>query len=156
MTYALRAGCLCCYLAAFSMGCDSDETDATGAGAGSSTTGSGGGSSSAGGDGGASNGAAGGAPASGGGGAVGEGGRGGGGAEEFACGDKGMTCLHPSICVKFESSDGMSTTVGFECQANDCAPAPLACDCADICYGVPNTTCSVLGPDELLCQSGPV
>jgi hypothetical protein len=152
---SLNLGCVCCALSLLSIGCDSDESDSTGAGASSSGSGAGG-SGSSGGDGGEANGAAGGATASGAGGGAGEGGDGGGSAYRFACGDRGQTCLHPSICVKFESNDGMSTTVGYECQANECAPEPLDCECADICYGVPNTTCSVLGPDQLLCQSGPV
>ncbi|MCA9619077.1 MAG: hypothetical protein KC731_08645 [Myxococcales bacterium] len=112
--------------------------DAGGAGATGGTTSTGG------------QGATGGAGASGGSG-------GGGGGASFACGDEGLVCNDPQICVKLTMLAGPMETITWECRDDPCAPAPLACSCAQqpICgSGGPGIADCQVNMGVLECTSG--
>jgi hypothetical protein len=132
-----------------------DSTDSGGTGGtstSSSTTASS--SGSGGGDGGQGNTAGQGGSTGGAGGSSTSGSGGSGGS--FPCGDDGLSCTAPQICVTFVVTAGPSETKTWECHDDPCAPAPLDCICgAPLCGTGPGTNCQ-MHQGDLECHSGGV
>ncbi len=133
---------------------NSTETGGTGGTSTSSSTTTTSSSATGGGDGGQGNTAGQGGATGGAGGSSTSGSGGGGGA--FSCGEDGLSCTVPQICVTFIKTAGPTQTTTWECHDDPCAPEPLACTCATaICGSDPGSGCDV-NQGDLQCFSGGV